>query len=199
MINRSITNWLYQLSISKNNLLLMNYRLLKISDQEIIIILQIQNMIDNNLIINPHKISEMIELEEEGVDLIIDQLVEKQLLTIRAKNNRIIFNFNKLYIKMLKLINDNEGTFPQVYYYVLIDQLETLLNRPLLDKEIIELNSKFKTRDAFKNINNILAKAHANNNLIKPFTIDWIYNLRNVEALRYQDNNNNLDYNWLEE
>ncbi len=192
MIKNNFEHFLNKMSISKINLLLTNYRNLNISDQEIIVILQIENIKLQNLSVNPKKISNSTEMSLKDVNNILTKLIDKKLLSIYNIENKINFSFNNLYYKILHFNFVENNIINNIGLTFLLDAIEKLLNRTLSESEISKIRTSFKTDgDAHKIISKI-ELAQQDNSLPKPFHIDWLYEQKNQR-------NQNIDYNWLKD
>ncbi len=184
-------NLLNKMSLSKTNLLLMNYRNINISDQEIIVILQIENLKANNFTINPKKISNFTTMDLKTVNRVLAKLVDKKLLSIYNVKNSITFNFNNLYYKILHLNFVKNQLAQNISLSFLLDNLTKLLDRPLTHDEITKISNSFKTNEQAHQVLNEIETAKQNNTLPQPFNLNWLY--------KTEIHHHNIGYNWLKE
>ncbi len=191
---KNFDNLLNQMAISKHSLILMHYKSLNITDQEVIVILQIENIKSQNITVNPKRISGLIQMNSQSINNILTKLIDKNFLTISHVNNFINFSFDNLYYEILYRIHLKNNIINDLSLTLLFGHLENLLNRHLNDAEINKLNILFQNNSTAHEVLNHIKDNKNNGVLPKPFELEWLYNLDNVKS-----NNKKIDYNWLED
>lgn len=113
-------------SLTIPKLLLTNYKKLKISEKELILIIYLQDASD----FDPEKISKDLNLKIPDILKMIDSLIKKDILKIEMTKGSIVsesINMDELYNKLaLSIINEKEEKVSTIY-----DKIESEFGRTL--------------------------------------------------------------------
>lgn len=106
--------------INKERLLLKKYKLLGLSEQEVLLIISILNF-DSSENISLNKIAKGLDISKSNVDKILTVLVQQKLIKIDLRGKEISFNLNNLWERLLNLYyvpNDNSSKEDLYYWFI---------------------------------------------------------------------------------
>ncbi len=101
--------------------LFLNYKDLKISDEEFILLIYLLNT--NNNIYNPPKIAEVLNVEVGKVLELVNELVQKDILILEIK---VEDNVHVEYISL-------ENLYTKLAFYVINEKVEPIINENIYD------------------------------------------------------------------
>lgn len=204
-----ITNILKEKTLTIPSSLFYNYKKLKISDQDFIILIYLTNIEDNTF--NPASISSSLNIELNSVMNSINNLMMQGLLTLDTINTngiKEIVNLNKLYEKLALLLNNDELKEETNIYNMFEVELGRTISPSELaviadwsdnfNEEIIELALKEAIFNGVKNlryIDTILKNWESQG--IK--TKDDVLNNKKKFEEKKQNKPEIIDYDWLNE
>lgn len=119
-----ITNMLKEKTLTISSSLFYNYKKLKISDQDFIIIIYLTNLEDKTF--NPANIATNLNIELNSVMNSINNLMMQGLLEIETINTsgiKEVINLNKMFEKLALLLSNDEKILPTNIYSVFENEL----------------------------------------------------------------------------
>ena len=182
-------------------LLLTNYKKLKITEKELILVIYLINNND----FDPERISNDLDLKIEDVLKLIDSLSKKDILKIKATTNKVYEEkelLDELYNKLaLLIINEEEKTETTIY-----DKFEKEFGRTLSPMEYEIIGAWLDNNYEEEMIENALKEAIYNGvtNLryIDKILSEWkrkgIKNKKNTKSAK-EEVKEVFDYDWLNE
>lgn len=117
--------------------LIKNYTIINLTSEDLIVILELMIFLQNKEIPKASKIVERTDMEDEKINSIIKKLEEEEFIEIIQTKDSYVISLKKLYKKLEEFRDKNS----------LIDRIEVLISRKLLEDEIKIINSW-----VFKNI-----------------------------------------------
>ena len=208
-----IINLIKDSTASMPKLLLLNYKELKITDQELIFLIYILN--EKNMSFNPKKISEDLNIKLPEALTLMDSLSGKDIIKLELKKINGIreefINMEFLYQKLAYLVNNDKPIESENKSSTIFDTFEQEFGRTLSPMEYEIINSWIDA--SFKEELIIYA--------LKEATYNGVSNLRYIDKILYEwkkkgyqtksdlENSRNtvskpiqkpemFDYNWLD-
>ena len=204
-----ITKMLKEKTLTISSSLFYNYKKLKISDQDFIIIIYLINLEDKTF--NPASISSSLNIELNSVMNSINNLMTQGLLdieTISTNGIKEVINLDKMYEKLALILSNDDKLLPTNIYSIFENELGRTISPSELavitdwsdhfNQEVIELALKEAVFNGVKNlryIDSILKNWEAKGIKTKEDVFEnqkkFIQNKQNKPEI--------IDYDWLNE
>lgn len=116
---------------NRRNFILGEFEKLNVSLEEGLVLLMIDYFNEFNNVVNYNNMSQKLGIEENEVERIFNNLIEKNLLEVKFENYKVVYSIENIF-------NDNKNK-SEVKFTNLFDLFEMQFGRPLSNQELLLL------------------------------------------------------------
>ncbi|AGM25305.1 DnaD family protein [Spiroplasma chrysopicola] len=126
-------------SINKWRFLLNHYKLISLSEEQLVLIMLIMNCSSSDKrFITPLEISNHSNFTETQAKAMLDELKQQGFINITMKKGALEMDLSPIFKKIMIIIENNETNLEKQFLY---QQVDILLQNPLTNEEKIVLNN----------------------------------------------------------